>query len=130
MPESDLQRILVIDDEPVITEVLKITLEHVGGYTVDVCNSGSDALNHIPDFNPDLVLLDVMMPCMDGPTTFAKIRELSQSKTLPIIFCTAKVQPSEVDEFIALGAIGVISKPFDPMNVSNELGRLWENRND
>jgi CheY-like chemotaxis protein len=120
-----LTRILYVEDEPDIQSVAKLALEAVGGFTVEVCSSGQEALDKCAGFKPDLVLLDVMMPGMDGPTTFAALRAKPEGQDLPIAFMTAKVQPSEVVRYTDMGAIGVISKPFDPMALSDIVRGLW-----
>ncbi|GMR21338.1 MAG: response regulator [Gammaproteobacteria bacterium] len=121
-----LKRILYVEDEPDIQAIAKLTLENIGQYDVKLCSSGNEALASIKGFEPDLVLLDVMMPEMDGPTTLKELRKLPEGKNLPIIFMTAKVQPSEVEHYKDLGAIGVIAKPFDPMTLSNTVNQLWQ----
>lgn len=125
MTQVDVQRILYVEDEPDIQTIAKIALETVGGFTVKVCSSGSEALECVSAFAPDLVLMDVMMPEMDGPTTLTKLRELPETRETPVIFMTAKVQPDEVAHFKSLGAIEVIAKPFDPMSLSDQVRSAW-----
>jgi two-component system OmpR family response regulator len=120
-----LTRILYVEDDPDIQAVAKLALEAVGGFTVETCSSGQEALDKCAGFKPDLVLLDVMMPGMDGPTTFAALRAKPEGQSLPIAFMTAKVQPSEIGQYTDMGAIGVISKPFDPMALSDTVRGLW-----
>lgn len=120
-----LKRILYVEDEPDIQAVAKIALEAVGGFTVALCSSGRQALEVAPQFKPDLILLDVMMPDMDGPSTLKALRSMPQTTATPVIFMTAKVQPHEMTLYKALGAIGVIPKPFDPMTLSQNITRLW-----
>ena len=121
-----LTRILYVEDEPDIQMVAKLALETLGGFTLEICSSGAEALERAPAFQPQLILSDVMMPGMDGPTTLGKLRELPQFAATPVIFMTAKVQPSEVAGYKALGAADVISKPFDPMTLSNQVQAIWE----
>ncbi|MEI6046629.1 MAG: response regulator [Chloroflexota bacterium] len=121
-----LNRILVVEDEPDIQVIAKLALEAVGGFTVELCNSGAEALKKAPLFTPDLILLDVMMPGMDGPSTFKKLRELPQITTTPVIFMTAKVQPHEVIQYREMGALDVIAKPFDPMTLSDTIRNIWK----
>jgi len=92
---------------------------------VEPCSSGQQALDKVTAFEPDLVLLDVMMPDMDGPTTLGKLREMPAGKTVPIVFMTAKVQRDEVERFLALGAAGIIPKPFDPMTLADQVKEIW-----
>jgi len=121
-----LVRVLYVEDEPDIQMVARLALESIGEYTVEICGSGTDALTRAPAFQPQLILLDVMMPGMDGPGTLKKLRELPDFSGTPVVFMTAKVQPGEVSEYLALGAIGVIPKPFDPMTLSAQIQAIWE----
>lgn len=120
-----LERILYVEDEPDIREVAAIALEAVGGYTLRVCHSGGEALAVAEAFAPDLLLLDVMMPGMDGPTTLSELRKIPALADTPAVFMTAKVQPSEVAEYRAMGALGVVPKPFDPMTLAETLRSIW-----
>lgn len=122
---TDLNRILYVEDEPDIQAVAQIALESVGGFTLKVCSSGEEALGCAVDFNPDLLLLDVMMPGMDGPTTLSELRKLAELSGTPVIFMTAKVQPQEVEQLLSHGAIGVIAKPFDPMLLADTIKETW-----
>ncbi len=124
----NLQRILYVEDEPDIQAVAKLALEMVGGYQVMICSSGREALNNVNSFTPDLILLDVMMPGMDGPTTLQNLRSDPATAGVPVIFLTAKVQPSEVAEYQALGALNVIAKPFDPMTLAAQVRQIWDGR--
>ncbi|MCK9386982.1 MAG: response regulator [Sulfuritalea sp.] len=121
-----LTRILYVEDEPDIQAIARLALETLGGFTVEICSSGGEALVRAPDFKPQLILLDVMMPGMDGPTTLAKLREIPGFAATPIVFMTAKVQPSEVAGYKASGAVDVIPKPFDPMTLSSQVQTIWE----
>ena len=120
-----LQKILLVEDEPDIRAVAQLALEAIGGFTVRLCEGGEAALAALPEFAPDLVLLDVMMPGMDGPATLAALRALPQGGDVPVIFMTAKVQQAEIEGYRRLGAIGVVAKPFDPMTLADTLRRLW-----
>ena len=124
MPAT-LQQILCVEDENDIRSVLQLSLEAIGGFTVDVCASGPEAVRRAPELDPDLILLDVMMPGMDGPTTLGELRKSPVLAKTPVMFLTAKVQPSEVKQYRALGAIGVISKPFDPMTLPQRIRDAW-----
>jgi CheY-like chemotaxis protein len=123
---DQLTRILYVEDEPDIQVVARLALETLGGFTVEICSSGNEALDRAPDFQPQLILLDVMMPVMDGPTTLKKLRELPSFASTPAIFMTAKVQPSEVSGYKNIGAVDVIPKPFDPMTLSSQVQAIWE----
>lgn len=125
---AGLQRILMVDDDSDIRTVAEISLTAVGGFTVEVCASGPEALEKAPAFGPDLILLDVMMPGMDGPTTLKGLREIPALAQTPVIFMTAKVQPREVAQLVACGALDVLAKPFDPMALPDALRRIWATR--
>jgi len=120
-----LSRILYVDDEPDIREVTRIALEVVGGFEVETCESGEVALLKAPDYRPDLILLDVMMPGMDGPETLRALRAVATLALVPVVFFTAKAQRSEIAELLALGAIDVLGKPFDPMTIGQALNAIW-----
>ncbi|CAN5375687.1 response regulator [soil metagenome] len=122
---SPLCRILYVEDQSDIRIVAKMALEVVGGFTVIACASGQEALGCAPDAKADLLLLDVMMPGMDGPSTLKALREVAATAHTPVIFMTAKVQASEVAQYKGLGALEVISKPFDPMNLSAQIRQIW-----
>ena len=111
----ELNKVLCVEDEADIQIVAKLALESVGKFTVHMCGSGSDALAEILGFDPDIILLDVMMPGMDGPNTFKAIRQLDGYESVPIIFMTAKVMEKDREFYRSLGASGIIAKPFDPM---------------
>jgi CheY-like chemotaxis protein len=121
----ELKRILYVEDENDIRTVTAMALEAVGGFTVISCDSGKEALATAPDANADLILLDVMMPGMDGLATLGALRGLPQTADTPVIFMTAKVQASEIQHYMRLGAVDVISKPFDPMTLSAQIGEIW-----
>lgn len=126
---SDVITVLYVEDEADIRSVTEFALEDEG-FELMPCSSGKEALEKVATMTPDLILLDVMMPGMDGPTTLKTLRELPHLVATPAIFMTAKVQPAEVAEYKALGALGVISKPFDPMQLADEIRSLFESRND
>jgi two-component system, OmpR family, response regulator len=123
---SALTRILYVEDEADIQAVARLALEAVGGFTVRICSSGEEALREAARFSPELILLDVMMPGMDGPTTLARLREQAPFARTPVVFMTAKVQPAEVAQFKSLGALDVIPKPFDPMVLAGQVRAIWE----
>ncbi|GLQ94367.1 response regulator [Dyella acidisoli] len=125
MVVKSLERILYVEDEPDIRAVARLALEAVGGFNVCICDSGKAALDAVQVFNPDLILLDVMMPGMDGPSTLSALRELPDLQETPIVFMTAKVQANEVARYRQQGAIDVIAKPFDPMTLSSTVRDIW-----
>ena len=122
-----LKRIMHIEDDPSIQEVARVALEVVGGFEVRSCDSGADGLAAVDDFSPQLVLLDVMMPGMDGHEVCRR-RKLSCMQGVPIVFMTAKAQTQEVAAYRDLGAAGVIIKPFDPMTLSDQIREIWEHK--
>lgn len=125
---ATLQRILYVEDDVDIRTVSKLALEAVGGFEVEVAASGDEALVRAREFVPDLLLLDVMMPGMDGPTTLRALRTLPELEAVPAIFMTARALPGEVAALKAEGAVGVITKPFDPMTLADQLRVLWESQ--
>ncbi len=114
-------RILHVDDEPDIREVVELSLGLDPDFRVQSCCSGSEALAVVAEWEPDLILLDVMMPGLDGPATLAQLRQNAETAQFPVIFMTARTQAREVARFRALGAAGVIAKPFDPMTLAASL---------
>ena len=119
-------RLLYVDDERDIRDIVEIALEDETDFELKMCASGAAALEIMPVYRPDLLLLDVMMPGMDGPATFQRLRALPGCEETPAIFVTAKVQTKEVERFKALGAMGVIAKPFDPMLLADQVRTLWQ----
>ena len=113
-------KLLYVEDEADIREIAEFALEDEG-FDIVFCASGEEAVEKAGDFQPEVILLDVMMPGMDGPTTLKNLRTIPGLETTPIIFLTAKVQPNEIKDFIALGAIDVIPKPFDPMTLADKI---------
>jgi CheY-like chemotaxis protein len=111
-------RVLHVDDEPDIREVVEMALTLDPALVVHSCDSGRAALETAAHWPPDLILLDVMMPGMDGPTTLSRLRENPKTAEIPVVFMTARAQSRELDHFISLGAEGVIAKPFDPMTLA------------
>lgn len=113
-------KLLYVEDEADIREIAEYALEDEG-FEIVFCESGEKAMEQAGDFQPEVILLDVMMPGMDGPTTLKNLRGVPGLQTTPVIFLTAKVQPNEIQDFIALGAIDVIPKPFDPMTLADQI---------
>ncbi len=123
-----LKRILCVEDEADIRTVAELALASVGGFTVLLCASGAEAIEKARAFKPDLMLLDVMMPGMDGPDTLKALRALPGLKAVPAVFLTAKALPSEIARYKKLGALDVIAKPFDPMTLAENVRRIWRRR--
>jgi diguanylate cyclase (GGDEF)-like protein len=126
MTSRPLKRILMIEDEPDIQAVAQLALEALGGFQVRICGTGREGVQAAAAFDPDLILLDVMMPGMDGPSTLRALRLLPQNVATPVVFMTAKVQPQEVAEYRAMGVLDVIPKPFDPMTLAETIQAIWE----
>lgn len=114
-------KVLLVDDDDDLRVIGELALTHVGGMETVLASSGPMALDLAAREQPDVVLLDVMMPGMDGPTTLRRLREQPATAAIPVVFVTAKVQRHEVQRWLELGAIGVIGKPFDPMGLPDEL---------
>jgi CheY-like chemotaxis protein len=102
-----------------------VTLRAVGRFEVVACASGAEAIAQAPAAAADLILLDVMMPGMDGPKTLARLRQIPETATTPVVFLTAVVQPQIIAELRALGALDVLTKPFEPMSLPDKLRRIW-----
>lgn len=125
---GELTKILYVEDDPHIQRIAQLALQKVGGFEVSICSSGQQALVEVPVFMPDLILLDVMLPEMDGLTIQAKLKQNQASVDIPVVFMTARVQADEVQEYQQRGALGVIFKPFDPMMLAKQLRDLWSAR--
>jgi len=111
-------RVLHVDDEPDIREIVAASLGLDPEFELRDCDSGAEALTAAAAWRPDLILLDVMMPVMDGPSTLRHLRENPQTVDIPVVFMTARAQTRELDHYKSLGAAGVIVKPFDPMTLA------------
>lgn len=121
-----LHSILYVDDEEDIREIVELSLRLDATLDITTRASGQAALDHLETRVPDLVVLDVMMPGLDGPATLARMREHPECADLPVVFLTAKAQREELERFLLLGAIGVIAKPFDPMTLADQLREIWD----
>ena len=124
--QHTLQRILLVDDEQDIRTIAQMSLRTLGGFTIEPCSSGEEVLTKATHFIPELILMDVMMPGKDGPSTLRDLREIDSLKKTPVVFMTARVQENEVEEYLKLGAAGVISKPFDPMKLPGQIQEIWK----
>lgn len=120
-----LKHIMLVEDDADIQEIIRMSLSAIGNYTMDVCSSGQEALDKLQSVRPQLFLLDVAMPQMDGLTLLAKIREKPALSAIPVIFLTAKIQPQDMQTYQKLGVLGVIPKPFDPMSLAERIRELW-----
>ena len=119
-----IQSVFLIDDDPDIRQVAGMSLSKLGGWEVFMAASGAEALEKVNAINPDVILLDVMMPETDGPSIYLKLRDIEGIAHTPIIFVTAKVQKQEVERYLELGASGCIGKPFNPMTLPQEISEI------
>ena len=127
MAASKLRRILCVDDDPDLRNIVTMSLQDVGGFVVQACESGEEAVETAPAFNPQLILLDVMMPEMDGPETLAALRRDPRLADAVAVFITAKVKPEDKASLMSLGVLDVIAKPFDPMHLHERINAIWIN---
>ena len=111
-------RVMYVDDEGDIREVVGLALSLDPEIEVNLVDSGEACLNRVASWKPDVILLDVMMPRMDGPATLSHLRQSDETKSIPVIFMTARAQPSEIETYLSIGARGVIKKPFDPITLA------------
>ena len=118
------KHILLVDDEDDIREVAGISLEAVGGWRVSCASSGAEGIAKALAERPDAILLDVMMPGIDGPTTFKRLQGDPQTRGIPVILLTAKAQAADRNSFEALGVAGILTKPFDPMALSAQVAEI------
>jgi two-component system, OmpR family, response regulator len=125
MPAQPLNRICYVEDDEDIQRIVRMSLERVGKMTVEVVSDPLVAIERMIAFKPELVMLDWMMPGMDGPTLFRKMRETPETRNLPVVFITAKASQREQGELQALGAAGTILKPFSPKDLPGQLREIW-----
>lgn len=116
-----MRRILIIDDEDDIREVAALSLESVAGWSVLTACSGAEGIRAAHVEQPDAILMDVMMPSMDGPTTFREMQRLPEIANIPVVLLTAKVQGVDQRRFAGLGVAGVLFKPFDPLTLAEQM---------
>jgi CheY-like chemotaxis protein len=116
-----VRKILIIDDEDDIREVAALSLESVAGWEIVTANSGAQGIARAAEHHPDAILLDVMMPGMDGPTTFRELQKNPSTASIPVLLLTAKVQATDQKRFADLGVKSVLFKPFDPMTLSDQI---------
>jgi CheY-like chemotaxis protein len=125
MPAQPLVRICYVEDDEDIQRIVRMSLERVGKMTVEIVSDPMVAIERMIAFKPELVLLDWMMPGMDGPTLLRKMRDIEETKRLPVVFITAKASQRELEELRTLGAVGTISKPFSPKDLPEQLKAIW-----
>jgi CheY-like chemotaxis protein len=126
MPDRPLQRICYVEDDEDIQRIVRMSLERIGKMTVALVSDPTQAIAAITEFRPDLVMLDWMMPMMDGPTLFRQMKLRPETSALPVVFITAKASQRDLDELRTLGAAGTISKPFSPKDLPEQLRAIWK----
>jgi len=127
MPAEPLNRVCYVEDDEDIQRIVRMSLERIGKMSVELVTDPLLAIDAIKAFKPELVMLDCMMPGMDGPTLYRKMKEDPGVRDLPVVFITAKASQKELDELRALGAAGTISKPFSPKELPVLLREIWKN---
>lgn len=126
MPDRPLSRICYVEDDEDIQRIVRMSLERVGKMTVEVVGDPTMAIEAMTAFKPDLVMLDWMMPKMDGPTLFKQMKLRPETRSLPVVFITARAAQRDLDELTAMGAVGTISKPFSPKDLPDQLREIWK----
>lgn len=124
---TELHHVACVDDDADILFIAEIALQTVGKFRASLLHGPHQALRELATIKPDLLLLDVMMPELDGPAVLKEMQQDPVLARIPVIFMTARVQSSEIDYYLALGAIGVVAKPFDPMTLAEEIRTIWNN---
>jgi len=125
MPATPLTRICYVEDDEDIQRIVRMTLERVGKMTVEIVGDPTLAIEAMTTFKPDLVMLDWMMPKMDGPALFRQMKLRPETSALPVVFITAKASQHDLDELLRLGAAVAISKPFSPKDLPDQLRAIW-----
>lgn len=126
MPETELKHILYVDDEPDMRMLVQLTLENMGGMKVSLCESGLDALEIAQTGGPQLIILDVLMPDIDGPSVLKEILKNPKTANIPVFFLTGRSAPDAVASYKDMGAKGVLSKPFDLVALPDQVRSLWK----
>jgi len=125
MPRRPLERICYVEDDEQAQLIVRLALEKLGKMIVELVSDPNRAIEAITRFNPDLVMLDWLMPGMDGPALFRKIKQVPGLAAMPVVFITAKVMPKELEELVALGPAATIPKPFSPKDLPDQLRAIW-----
>lgn len=128
--DKELEKILYVEDEADIRLIVQIALEDLAGFSLKSCSSGYEAIAVAEDFQPDLILLDVMMPGLDGPATLRALRQLPGVAQVPVIFMTARIQEKELVQYKEIGIQDIVSKPFEPLTLADNLRRFWSKYNE
>ncbi len=124
--DSQLKKILYIDDDEDLLDVVKLSLEEMGGYSVEICTNGDEGVRAAEEWQPDLIMLDVMMPERDGPATLKDLKGKDGTSKIPVVFMTARGSETHSQGYLALGAAGTIAKPFDPFGLAEQVDALWK----
>jgi two-component system OmpR family response regulator len=125
MPNITLSKIFYVEDDEDIQRIVRMSLERIGKMRVEIIGDSTAAIDAMLAFRPDMILLDWMMPVIDGPTLFRKIQERPELSSVPVVFITAKASQRELDELRKMGAAGVLSKPFSPKDLPEQLRTIW-----
>jgi CheY-like chemotaxis protein len=125
---TDLRSILYVEDDLHVRTTAKLVLEVIGNFNVRECSSGRQAVLAAEDFHPDLILLDVMMPELDGLATLKALRQMPHMADTPALFVTGLTMPEDLARYIGVGAIGVIPKPLVPLRLAGQVSQMWEQR--
>jgi CheY-like chemotaxis protein len=120
-----LERILVVDDDRLMQAIIRLVLAVNDHFIVQACHSGAEALTVASTWHPDLIMLDVHMPGIDGWQTLAMLRSKPETTSIPVIFLTASELPTGFEDYRSMGVLGFIPKPFDPMTFSGHVRELW-----
>ena len=126
MPDRPLNRICYVEDDEDIQRIVRMSLERVGKMTVEVVGDPTMAIDAMIAFKPDLVMLDWMMPKLDGVALFRQMQARPETQALPVVFITAKASQRDLDELVKIGAAGTISKPFSPKDLPDQLREIWK----
>jgi CheY-like chemotaxis protein len=125
MPDTPLNKVCYVEDDEDIQKIVRMSLERIGKMQVKIIADPTAAIDAILAFQPDLVLLDWMMPVLDGPALFRQMRARPELRGVPVVFITAKASQRELDELRKMGAAGVLSKPFSPKDLPEQLRSIW-----
>jgi len=125
MPDRPLNRICYVEDDEDIQRIVRLSLERIGKMTVEIITDPTASIDAMTKFGPDLVMLDWMMPVLDGPALFRKMKERPDTSAFPVVFITAKASSKDMEELMRLGAAGAISKPFSPKDLPEQLREIW-----
>ncbi len=123
---AELKKLACVEDDADIRSIIELALGDLGGFDLALFSSGHDALAGLEDATPQLIILDVMMPGMDGLETLEKLRAVPALNETPVLFMTAKAQPKEITRYTQAGALGVITKPFDPLSLADKVRAFWD----